>query len=734
MIEQWFKQDIEAHLNQGKRVVVLDPNGNGAFLLSTLTTKAIVLTVNNHLDEIACRYKAEKYYADSNVIFYSMLSKEDISFLLEYAQVNGMVDLTDIEQYIKNHLFATAGINTTIPKSELILAAKLGIGKDINWWKGVATGIIQPFKMDECLLSFICNPDEYINSLDISVKELFIDELYKLIGKPKVNQTNDMMAQEVMFSIFNGLLKNNLSSELLNVYYALTDKISSKPTMDAFLDAFELPKDASPLSAHIDHPFIDLDKKLVLQLSDALKEDTEIFSYLHAINQRIDSKYAQSYKACWLKDLSILFEYDKNAFNKVTSLETFVQQYKSDFHRIDNAMRKIYVGWLNKPDILRPIQYYYEQLSKPMFDRWYSFAKEYIPTQKNIVIDALQQKGRIAVIVGDGLRLEIAKEIADEVNRDKDINFDSQTAFAMLPSVTENGMSALYGCDGVELLAQNRYKKVKELVADTTIMSLDAFNESITAEKLVLTYGDIDQIGEKKQLSGLKDISCYPAQIAETVKQLLAMGYNKVYITADHGFVITGILDEADKIPVPNNKDAKVEERFILTNEPISKHNLMERTGDFCGFNYQYYAPTDKPFVSRGVYGYAHGGYSPQECIIPMFCFSKEKNQDGCIIKISNKNDLKSVTGSYFTAKISAEGDVSQLFKAERKVKLQLFDSKGKVQSSTIHTIQADKTFTQEFEIVSSPCKLVVIDFYTTEQLDSCEVGKSTARDIDDLF
>lgn len=369
-----------------------------------------------------------------------------------------------------------------------------------------------------------------------------------------------------------------------------------------------------------------------------------------------------------------------------------------------------------------------------MFDRWYSFAKEYIPTQKNIVIEALQQKGRIAVIVGDGLRFEIAKEIAEDFNRDKDINFDSQTAFAMLPSVTENGMSALYGCAGVELLAQNRFKKIKELVADTTIMSLDAFNESITAEKLVLTYGDIDQIGEKKQLSGLKDISYYPVQIAKTVKQLLAMGYNKVYITADHGFVITGILDEADKIPVPDNKNAKVEERFILTNEPISKHILMERTGDSCDFNYQYYALTDKPFVSRGIYGYAHGGCSPQECIIPIFCFSKEKNQDGCIIKISNKSDLKSVTGSYFTAKISAEGDVSQLFNAERKIKLQLFDSKGKIQSSTIHTIHANKTFTQEFEIVSSPCKLVVIDFFTTEQLDSCEVGKSTARDIDDLF
>ena len=36
------------------------------------------------------------------------------------------------------------------------------------------------------------------------------------------------------------------------------------------------------------------------------------------------------------------------------------------------------------------------------------------------------------------------------------------------------------------------------------------------------------------------------------VNDLFSMGYGKVYLTADHGFVITGILDEADKIPVPD--------------------------------------------------------------------------------------------------------------------------------------------------------------------------------------
>ena len=37
------------------------------------------------------------------------------------------------------------------------------------------------------------------------------------------------------------------------------------------------------------------------------------------------------------------------------------------------------------------------------------------------------------------------------------------------------------------------------------------------------------------------------------------MGYAKVYVTADHGFVITGILDEADKIPAPHGDIQKLD-------------------------------------------------------------------------------------------------------------------------------------------------------------------------------
>lgn len=64
-------------------------------------------------------------------------------------------------------------------------------------------------------------------------------------------------------------------------------------------------------------------------------------------------------------------------------------------------------------------------------------------------------------------------------------------------------------------------------------------------------------MAEKKQLAGLKDIGNYPGEIAAMIRRLLDRGYDRVYITADHGFVLTGILDDADKVAAPKG-DFKV--------------------------------------------------------------------------------------------------------------------------------------------------------------------------------
>ena len=731
MIGQWFKQDIEAILARGKRAVVCDAHGSGAFLLNVLPPTVSVMTAHDELEELEVRYRAEKDFLNKEVVFYTSMPKSKIKYLLEYAETGGMIDLTDLEGYIKTRLFAAAGVNTSIDGDSLVMAARLSLDKNLNWWKGVAAGIIQPFDLQSYIVQFICAPQQTLDDMDELVREVFINEVYHLIGKQRTHQTAYMMAREIMHAIFKGLAQNEMSADLLQLYYTLVDKVSAYAALKTYMEGYELPSDCNPTKVQPDHPFFQLDRKLTEMLSLALLNGTDTSVCLHAISERVNSKYATPFKADWLKQLMVLMSDHVNELYKINSLEVLAKYYQTHFCCLDRAMRLLYVAFLNNPETLRPLQYHYEQQVKVLHDKWFSLCDQYQSTQQGLVVNALLQSGKVAVIVGDGLRLEIADAVANEISGK--VNRDM--AFSSLPSVTECGMSALYGCDRVETSAQARFTHLKEQVPSLEVMILDNLNESVTAEKLLLTFGDIDQVGEKKQLAGLKDISGYHVLLAEKIKQLLAMGYNKVYLTTDHGFVITGLLDEADKIPVPSATEIKVDERFLLSNDRLGDTAFIEKSGRDMGYAYLYFAPTDKPFVSRGAYGYAHGGLTPQECIIPHYCFYKDQTEVcGCKITITNKEELKAVTGNYFTVKLKAEGDISNLFASSRKIKVQLYNPQGNLLSSSIETLKAGTSLSKELEMTGTACKLVIVDFQTTEQLDSCAIEISHARDIDDLF
>lgn len=329
----------------------------------------------------------------------------------------------------------------------------------------------------------------------------------------------------------------------------------------------------SVLDTHPDHCFMELDRLYFKQLSVALENNEYIIGFQQYVDNRTKSKKAEAYKAEWLKDVKVLLDFKNEKLYEINTVSQLANYYQSHFAPLDSAIRHLYVAWLQEEKLLRPYQYRYEQYNKELLDRWFGLADEYKPTQRNFIADKLSGNGRIAVIVCDGLRLEIAESIADKLK----VKGKKNIAFAELPSVTENGMSSLFGCAEVEDVAQTRYSNLKTVIPDVEIIQLERLNSGVTANKLVLMFGDIDQVGEKKQLAGLKDINAYEAFVSEKINDLFSMGYGKVYLTADHGFVITGILDEADKIPVPDGDIIKSEERFCLANDTLGNENIIVR-------------------------------------------------------------------------------------------------------------------------------------------------------------
>ena len=185
-----------------------------------------------------------------------------------------------------------------------------------------------------------------------------------------------------------------------------------------------------------------------------------------------------------MKDVKVLLDFENGKLYEINTISQLATYYQSHFAPLDSAIRHLYVAWLQEEKLLRPYQYRYDQYNKELLDRWFGLIGEYKPTQRNFIADKLSGNGRKVVIVCDGSRLEIAEAIADKLK----VKGIRNMAFAELPSVTENGMSLLFGCAEVEDIAQTRYSNLKAMIPDVEILQLEKLNSGVTANKLVLMF------------------------------------------------------------------------------------------------------------------------------------------------------------------------------------------------------------------------------------------------------
>ncbi len=198
---------------------------------------------------------------------------------------------------------------------------------------------------------------------------------------------------------------------------------------------------------------------------------------------------------------------------------------------------------------------------------------------------------------------------------------------ADMPSETEHNMSALYvGNNQVIPIHKDREASLTQTTGkDIVYMPLEQLNYGVAADYLVLTYKDIDSAGEKLQHAAIKLFSEFEAVLIDKITLLLNMGYQEVYLITDHGFVLTGLLDEADKIDPNATGKKEVHERFIRTVDKQANSEWLVFEEPYAEYKYVYVAKNHRPFKSKGMYGFSHGGFTPQEIIIPKFKFSKTK-------------------------------------------------------------------------------------------------------------
>jgi len=747
MTDNWFIKDIEYQLKSRKRVVIIDPKGQCGFFLPLLEDKGYhVLKTNPDLterwqtvrEELFIRHKAETDLKSEPIVFYVTREQGKLSFLMDYCFTHGCLDLTNPVEWLKKKIFANTGLQIQQDKNLLWVYAKEGMGKDVNWWKSIIQGLQDPIALDDKLLPFLNDPDAFAGKLDKDVRYLFEIRVFAdILGQPFMAKPPKTIADEVVKRLLDGLVYNDISPLLLNLYYKWADSEQYRGSLEDYITKYNMDHSTNPWAAHPDHCVSKLDHIAIEQLSANLRDKTYITEKITRVKVRANSQKAKMFVPPWWHDVITLVECDTKLLSNCSNLNKVINFYITKFAKVDRAIRNLYAAFLQEEKIIRPLQEYYENLNHELLQQWFSFTADYKSDQQGYLATVLKSaKVPVAVIVGDGIRYEIADYIASSL--EKQFRVDKQIMLADLPSETENNMSALFVGNNEVLSDQSEREKRLTLSSGKNIVyqNLEGLHYGIKADYLILKYGDIDYTGEKLQHGAIKLFEEFERVLKDKIALLLNMGFAEVHLVTDHGFVLTGLLEESDKIDQQIKGKKKVSERNILTSEKQTSDDLIGFERPYGEYKYVYFSKNHRPFKSTGAYGYSHGGFTPQEVIVPKFIFTKEKPAtSGLEVRIINKPELVDVLGEYFAIKVQGTAKKSDLFASNRKVQVLLFAGGKTYTSSSIINLDSGQMESLEFSFAgNTEVQAVIIDVSTQEQLDTVIIKQSTARDTGGLM
>jgi len=756
MIDTWFKTDLKKIFEQHSVAVFIDENAEAEFLLKSLKSDYVVYNTNGELDELKAKYEIEKAFqahpsSDRKFLIYTQLSKNKLSFVREYCETNGCLEIRFLQNYIKDKIHKTLNLNINLANDELIAAAKVSVGKDRTYWIELShKGSSVIFDLTKELLPFIHNPKTYIseNNYDAQLLESFYRKVNEFLKQDYIDKPKETLADEVVTAMLNGLAMNNCEKTLFDVYTNWLDSVSYRNSFEPYLAKYKIDSDVDVWKVHPDHPFRQVDeiwlKEIGSKLANKSLENNEVTNLIARLKQRENSKQAQARKIVFWNDIVALLEFDPKDMSYLSSFAECVDFYKKHFCLLDTAIRNLYTEFLQERDALEPFQELYKEYVIIFLDKWFQYFDQYKQDQTGIlqnIIDSNDKK--IAVIVGDGVAYEVAEQVSLKVKQLNSLcKLTRQSILVDFPSITKNNMSHIYMDNGVVESVQNKREKyLSNQNPNTTIdyIRLDEVSDdALSGQVLICTYKDIDDIGDKLNNKALK---YFPESIdffAKKINQLLSIGYSKVFLITDHGFVLTGFLSESDKIVVKPTGNNYVAERYILATDKQDNltPQLKEIKKTYEEYNYLYFAQNMNPFKTPGLYGFAHGGLAPQELVTPYFCWeSSVVSATSLPVVIENKSDLQDVTGELFTIKIVAGKSTSDIFSITRKVYLVFFVNNQQINKSDIFAINENEINAKEYSFDGhDEIEAQLLDAETKQKLDSAIVKQNKDRDLGGLF
>lgn len=432
------------------------------------------------------------------------------------------------------------------------------------------------------------------------------------------------------------------------------------------------------------------DKHIIHKIVDELDNDKEDFdSYLEWIGSRKTKHWYPEFENIYnaLEYAVKLHQFAKE-FNEENlsdqNLNRFFRNYTERYYLMDYFYRKFYYyhdkdrekedlkstregieKLYNNRLLDKLLTRWSELISTEMNGRWNielidrqdEFYKLYI---KNII--NRNDKDKIAVIISDAMRYEVAAELQDVLNKDTRGTLELTYMTSSLPSYTKLGMASLLPhekleyrnlsifADGISTEGtENRGKILEKMTPDSIALSYedlmnitrDEAREKFKGIRLFYIYHDkIDSTGDHS--SSEHDVFNAAEDAITDVKKIVEKLTNfrildNLIVTADHGFIYQrDKLENADKVETngfDKDKTISSSKRFILSEEDVDLINVHKFNMNYILKNensmFAYVPQADLRFKMQGAdKHFVHGGAAPQEIVVPVLKYKYNQTSD----------------------------------------------------------------------------------------------------------
>jgi len=267
------------------------------------------------------------------------------------------------------------------------------------------------------------------------------------------------------------------------------------------------------------------------------------------------------------------------------------------------------------------------------------------------VVAPAAKSGRVAYILVDALRFEMARELSAIL--EQDWKPDLTPALATPPTVTEIGMAALLPgaergltvipAEGNRLAAviaggtlktrQDRLAHFDAVVEGNVVaarldqlapLSDTPLSQAIESADVVVVTAteEIDGLCENNPALARRTLDDVLNQLRRAIKMLFALGIETVVISADHGYLFGEKLTTGDRIDAPGGKTATLKRRVwvgqggaeapAFLRAPLSAFGIGGELEIATPWNLSCFK------VKGGAMEYFHGGLSLPELVVPV--------------------------------------------------------------------------------------------------------------------